>query len=90
MTGDFSDWITTAEAAALTGYAVVHRRQLAQRGKIRAMKKGRDWLPSKKDVSTYAEKMRQLGTDKYDPWRREEDAGGHKLRRGGIKTPASL
>jgi excisionase family DNA binding protein len=51
MPGDFADWITTAEAAELTGYAAVHLRQLAQRGKIRAMKKGRDWLLSKKDVS---------------------------------------
>jgi len=53
MPGDFADWITTAEAAELTGYAAVHLRQLAQRGKIRAMKKGRDWLLSKKDVSAY-------------------------------------
>jgi excisionase family DNA binding protein len=42
MNGDFADWVTTAEAAELTGYAAVHLRQLAQRGKIRAMKKGRD------------------------------------------------
>jgi excisionase family DNA binding protein len=69
MTGDFTDWITTAEASELTGYAAVHLRQLAQRGKIRAMKKGRDWLLSRKGVLAYAEKMRQLGTDKHDPWR---------------------
>ncbi len=64
-----SEWITTREASTLTGYAVVHLRQLAQRGKIAALKKGRDWLLNKKDVLSYAETMEQLGADKHNPWR---------------------
>lgn len=71
MTEDFNpnDWITTTEAAKITGYAVVHLRQLAQRGKVAGVKKGRDWLLSRRGILTYAEKMRQLGPDKHNPWR---------------------
>ena len=79
MAKDFNptEWITTAEAAKLTEYAVVHLRQLAQHGKIKALKKGRDWLLNKASVLAYAKKMQQLGTEKHDPWRsgaRQKDA----------------
>lgn len=42
--GDFdpAGWITTQEAAALTGYAAVTWRLFARQGKIKSMKCGRD------------------------------------------------
>jgi excisionase family DNA binding protein len=39
------DWITTTEAARLSGYDMQHVRRLARQGKIGAEKKGRDgWI----------------------------------------------
>ena len=66
---DPTEWITTKEAAELTGYSPIHFRQLAQRGKIEGLKKGRDWLLRKKAVITYVEEMKRLGKAKHDPWR---------------------
>jgi excisionase family DNA binding protein len=63
------DWITTKEAAELTGYTSAHIRQLIKRGKLQAHKLGRDWFLNRGEVVAYAEKMQRLGPAKYDPWR---------------------
>jgi excisionase family DNA binding protein len=44
MTDDFNlaEWITTQEAAELTGYSSVTMRQFAWEGRIRSRKRGRD------------------------------------------------
>ena len=71
MTDDFNptEWITTKEAAELTGYTTAYLRQLIGRGRLQAKKRGRDWFLSKADVLAYAEEMRKLGSSKFDPWR---------------------
>jgi excisionase family DNA binding protein len=71
MTRDFepSRWITTKEAAELTGYAAAYFRQLIGRGRLQAHKIGRDWVLEKSEVLEYAEKMKRLGPEKYNPWR---------------------
>lgn len=71
MTNDFNptEWITTTEAAELTGYADAYIRQLIGRGRLKAKKRGRDWFLSRADVLAYAEEMERLGPRKYDPWR---------------------
>jgi excisionase family DNA binding protein len=71
MTENFnlSDWITTKQAAELTGYATAYFRQLIQRGRLPAQKLGRDWFLKKEDVLAYAAEMKQLGSEKYNPWR---------------------
>lgn len=71
MTEDFNpiEWITTKEAAELTGYTVAYFRQLILRGVLHAKKRGRDWFLRKEDVIAYAEEMRRLGPAKFDPWR---------------------
>lgn len=38
-----TEWITTAEAAELTGYNLEYIRQMIRRGIIKAEKKERDW-----------------------------------------------
>jgi len=70
-TEDFNptEWITTTEAAELTGYADAYIRQLIGRGRLQAKKRGRDWFLKKADVLAYAEEMERLGPSKYDPWR---------------------
>jgi len=71
-----NDWITTAEAAELTGYATAYFRQLIQRGRLhQVQKRGRDWFLSKGEVLAYAAKMKQLGPSKHDPWRTGARAG---------------
>jgi excisionase family DNA binding protein len=64
-----AEWITTKEAAALTGYATAYFRQLIASGRLKAQKRGRDWFLSKEEVLAYAAEMRHLGPAKHDPWR---------------------
>ena len=49
------DWLTTQEAAALTGYNVQHVRRLARAGKIEAKKWGRDWIVNRVSILAYIE-----------------------------------
>ncbi len=67
---DFSqDWITTIEAAKLTGYTDAYFRQLVRRGKLHGEKRGRDWFFLKSEVEAFAAKMKALGKDKHNPHR---------------------
>jgi excisionase family DNA binding protein len=71
MTDGFNptEWITTKEAAELTGYTTARFRQLAKEGTLVAQKRGRDWFLSKPSVLAWAEEMKRLGPAKHDPWR---------------------
>ena len=71
MPEDFNptEWITTKEAAELTGYFVTHVRHLIRKGHIKGQKFGRDWMVDRDSVLAYAKEMEQLGEAKYDPWR---------------------
>ena len=66
---DPMEWITTTEAAELTGYSSVTLRLFAREGRIKGCKRGRDWFLDKKSVLAYVEEMRRLGTAKHDPTR---------------------
>ena len=72
-------WITTQQAAALTGYDLTHIRRLVRENHIKGKKFGRDWMVSKESIQAYAEKMKKLGPAKHDPWRtgarRRDDKG---------------
>jgi excisionase family DNA binding protein len=65
------EWITTAEAAELTGYNLEYIRQMIRRRVIVAEKKGRDWWVDRASIEAHAEEMKQLGTAKHDPQREE-------------------
>lgn len=73
---DPTQWITTSEATALTGYAAAYFRQLIAQGRLHAQKRGRDWFLSRTEVLAYAAEMERLGAAKYDPWR----SGGRQKR----------
>jgi excisionase family DNA binding protein len=67
---DPTEWITTKEAAELTGYHVKYIRKLVKEGKLAGVKRGgRDWWVDKASVLEYFEEMKRLGTAKHDPWR---------------------
>jgi excisionase family DNA binding protein len=46
-------WVTTTEAARLTGYNAEHVRRLIRGEKIEAIKWGRDWLVNKESLLSY-------------------------------------
>ena len=71
MLEDFSPmkWLTTTEAAELTGYHVRYLRQLVNEGKVYAVKRGGIFWIDKKSVIVYADRMKRLGSARHDPWR---------------------
>ena len=64
-----ADWITTKEAADLTGYSASYFRNLIRWGRLQAEKRGRDWFLDKEQVLAYKREMEQLGSAKHDPRR---------------------
>lgn len=68
------EWITTQEAAEMTGYNQEYIRQMIRGDKIVAEKKGRDWWVDRASVETYAEKMKQLGSAKHDPTKKWKES----------------
>lgn len=48
-----TDWITTAEAIAMSGYNKDHFRELVRSRKIKAQKFGRVWQVSRKSFLAY-------------------------------------
>ena len=63
------EWITTKEAADLTGYNQEYIRQMIRAGRIDAEKKGRDWWVDRDSIESHADRMNRLGASKHDPWR---------------------
>ena len=55
------DWITTAEAAELSGYHVDHVRRLVLANKVKARKWGRDWQVSRTSLLAYVRKTEEMG-----------------------------
>ncbi len=56
-----SDWITTEQAVALSGYTPEHVRRLIKTGEIKAQKWGREWQVSRRSVLAYLQRVQQLG-----------------------------
>lgn len=71
MAEDFNpaEWITTNQAAALTGYDYAHIRRMARLGQLPAMKLGRDWFVHRESVIKHLREMEALGPAKHDPRR---------------------
>lgn len=56
-----SDWITTTEAVALSGYHIERLRELAREGKIKSQKWGIQWQISKSSLEKYLKEVERLG-----------------------------
>jgi len=65
--GDMPEWITTEEAADLSGYHPEYVRRLARQGQIGAKKKGRDWWIDRDKLREYLDAVESLGPKKFDP-----------------------
>ncbi len=55
------EWITTKQAAELTGYTADNVRKLAALGKIKAQRWGRDWQIDRSSLMAYIKKIEKLG-----------------------------
>ena len=64
-----TEWLTTEEAADVSGYNVRYLRQLINEGKIRAIKRSRIFFVDRDSLLAYAAEMNRLGSAKHDPWR---------------------
>jgi excisionase family DNA binding protein len=71
-------WITTMEAANLTGYTIVYIRRLARIRRVEAVKTGRDWLILRSSLLAYKARMDVLGPQKHNPWREDLQTGGRR------------
>jgi excisionase family DNA binding protein len=56
-----TDWITTAEAAEISGYHVEYIRELIRAGRIKAQKWGREWQVSRGSLLAHIHQARKLG-----------------------------
>ena len=54
-------WLTTSEAAQLTGYSRHHIWRLIQANKITCEKWGRDWKVSRSSLKAYLEEIASIG-----------------------------
>jgi excisionase family DNA binding protein len=63
----FGNWITTAEAAELTGYAQVTIRQYIHRDIFDAIKRGKTWFVRKDQVLGHKDEMLKAGPAKFAP-----------------------
>lgn len=61
-----TDWITTSDAAEISGYHPDHIRRVIRSGMIEAQKFGFVWQVSRKSLLAYLEKMEKRG-DKRGP-----------------------
>jgi len=68
---DFSptEWITTQEAADLTGYSVQYLRRIIRQGRIKARKWVSAWMVDRKALLDYKQEMDSLGLERHNPWR---------------------
>jgi excisionase family DNA binding protein len=55
------DWITTREAAALTGYSMQHVRLLVSTGAVRGQRFGDRWQVSRRSLLAYHKRAEQAG-----------------------------
>ena len=59
------DWITTTEAAAISGYHPYYLRELIRKGKVNAEKKGNSWWVKRQSLLEYLDSANKAkGQDK--------------------------
>ena len=47
----YPEWVTTTEAAEITGLSMRRIQELCKEGKYKAQKRGRDWLIEKESLN---------------------------------------
>ena len=62
-----TEWITTGEAAELSGYDIEYIRQMIRSGTIKASKRGRDWWIDRKAFISYPQGLSAPGDKRRGP-----------------------
>ena len=62
-----TEWITTGEAAELSGYDIEYIRQMIRAGTIKAGKRGRDWWVDRKAFISYLQSSKRSGDKRRGP-----------------------
>jgi len=67
------EWISVKQAADLSGYDRQHVRRLMRAGRVKAEKLPgmQEWLIDKASLQAYVKQMKQLGDEKYNPYRND-------------------
>lgn len=60
-----TDWITTVEAAEISGYHINHVRRLIRQQEIEARKFGPVWQISRRSLNRYVEKAKESGDKRW-------------------------
>lgn len=66
------DWITTEEAAEVSGYHVNYIRRLMRQGKVTGRKAGLMWWIDRDSLRSYLDTVKELGAEKFRPHRLRE------------------
>jgi excisionase family DNA binding protein len=74
--GEFNpnEWITTQEAAEITGYTTRNLTKMAKRGNIEAVKRGNMLFFRTNDIIRYAQLMQAMGKTKHTPKSKRQKA----------------
>jgi len=67
-----TEYLTTKEAAELAGFKEDYMRYLAREGRVEAVRKPSGYWIVKASLLEYVERMRELGTQKFN-WRRSDE-----------------
>jgi excisionase family DNA binding protein len=59
--GELDEWITTTEAANLSGFHIEHIRRLIRNGHVDARKWGREWMVDRNSLVAYLDMERKPG-----------------------------
>ena len=62
-----TEWITTAEAAKMTGYSPHYVRRLMRKQRVLAKKWGNTWMIDKQSLLDYKQRMDELGRARHNP-----------------------
>ena len=65
--------VLIAQAAQVSEYSAIHIRLLLRKRVVKGQKVGGTWLVDLEDLLRYEQEMKQLGTQKFDPTRGEQD-----------------
>ncbi len=66
QTGASDQLISLQEAAKRFGLSKTYLRTIARNGRLRAIKVGRDWLTTPKDVQEYLKSRQEKGAFRHD------------------------
>jgi len=64
---ELPEWITTQEAAEISGYSIDHIRRLMRQGKIKGSFRGVMWWVDRDSLKAYLDLMNTLGTKRFHP-----------------------